>query len=143
MESMKTYVLGFSFSELGGWVLLIEKTKPEWQKGLLNGVGGKVEPFEKHIDAMVREFHKETGVQTKPEDWTEIGQLSGTGWAVTVYYTFGDAAFKAKTTTEEFVQSIPSCELDRYALVPNLHWIIPMCLDAKDNGPKRFDVRYA
>ena len=140
----KTYVLGLSFSKLGGWVLLIEKTKPEWQKGLYNGIGGKVEPFEKFIDAMVREYFEETGIQTKPEDWTELGQLDGTGWVVAVYYMFSDVVHEAKTTTEEVVQLVPACELDRYHVVPNLQWLIPMCIDADaGSGPKSFTVRYA
>jgi 8-oxo-dGTP diphosphatase len=149
---MKTYVLGLSFSKLGGWVLLIKKTKPEWQKGLYNGIGGKVEPFEKFVDAMVREYFEETGIQTKPENWTEFGQLKGTDWnggkyVVAVYYMFSDVVYGATTTTEEVVQLVPACELDRYSVVPNLKWIVPMCINAyAETGISRligFEARYA
>lgn len=41
-----TYVLGFMFDRVGAGVALLRKTKPEWQAGRLNGVGGKVEKSE-------------------------------------------------------------------------------------------------
>ena len=49
------YVAGFMFDSSYENVLLIRKTKPKWQEGLLNGVGGKIEPGEKELDAMKRE----------------------------------------------------------------------------------------
>lgn len=45
------YVLGFMFSNLMNNVVLLQKQKPNWQKGLWNGVGGKVESGEEPIDA--------------------------------------------------------------------------------------------
>jgi 8-oxo-dGTP diphosphatase len=35
------YVLGFMFSSDHSEVALIRKRKPEWQRGKLNGIGGK------------------------------------------------------------------------------------------------------
>ena len=57
---MKRYVLGFYFD--GDRVLLINKTKPEWQRGKLNGLGGTVESGEAPILGMVREFREESGL---------------------------------------------------------------------------------
>lgn len=66
------YVLGFAFDD--NKVLLIRKTKPKWQAGRLNGVGGKVEAFDKdYLAAMVREFHEETDILTTRDQWVEIG----------------------------------------------------------------------
>ena len=59
------YVAGFCFSECGGRVALIRKLKPEWQRGLLNGIGGKMEPGESLHSAMVREFEEETGAHVE------------------------------------------------------------------------------
>lgn len=56
------YVVGFCFNPSMTHVALIEKLKPEWQKGKLNGVGGKVEDGETAGHAMVREFYEEAGV---------------------------------------------------------------------------------
>ncbi len=38
---MKNYVAGLMFSQDKTCVALIVKNKPDWQKGLLNGIGGQ------------------------------------------------------------------------------------------------------
>ena len=62
---MKTtkYVLGFAFNKGCTEVLLIEKKRPNWMVGKLNGVGGHIEDGETPIDAMVREFKEETNLR--------------------------------------------------------------------------------
>jgi 8-oxo-dGTP pyrophosphatase MutT (NUDIX family) len=57
---MTTYSCAFAFA--GASVLLIRKAKPEWQKGLLNGIGGKLESPESVMDCTIREFREETGL---------------------------------------------------------------------------------
>jgi 8-oxo-dGTP diphosphatase len=70
---MVTYVLGFAFLNGDKDVILIEKTKPDWQKGLMNGVGGKLESYdESSLHAMVREFREETGIDTRLTQWKHL-----------------------------------------------------------------------
>jgi 8-oxo-dGTP diphosphatase len=57
---MIRYSAGFLFSKDYKQVLLIKKEKPDWQRGLYNGVGGKVEPGETELNCMIREFEEET-----------------------------------------------------------------------------------
>jgi 8-oxo-dGTP pyrophosphatase MutT (NUDIX family) len=45
---------------LGGHTLLIRKSKPDWQKGKLNLVGGKIEPGERVEEAAQRELSEES-----------------------------------------------------------------------------------
>lgn len=54
------YTVAFAFA--GSTVLLIRKAKPDWQKGLLNGIGGKLEGSESVLECTVREFREETGL---------------------------------------------------------------------------------
>lgn len=57
---MTVYTCAFAFS--GEHVLLLRKDTPSWQKGKLNGIGGKVEQGESIHTATVREFQEETGL---------------------------------------------------------------------------------
>src|ERR1700732_2872515 len=62
---MRTMVCGFLFN--GSSVLLVEKQKPDWQRGLLNGVGGKVEDGELPDAAMRRELFE--AAELRAPDW--------------------------------------------------------------------------
>ena len=125
------YVLGFRFHN--GNVLLIKKAKPAWQKGRINGIGGKVEPGEESIDAMVREFREETGIETKPSDWKYIALMTGPcgkdpdDWYVRVYASFGPISHAQTTTVEEVIE-VGAQELPPEVLI-NLHWLVPLCQD--------------
>ncbi len=133
------YVLGFAFdySPPGLNVLLIRKTKPDWQKGKLNGVGGKIEPGETPIKAMVREFREETTIATAETDWIGRGVMEGhradgTHWAIYIYMARLDGKIKEgmpSPTEEELVVKKVHALWQCKDLIFNLHWIIPYCLD--------------
>jgi 8-oxo-dGTP diphosphatase len=61
-------------------VALIEKTKPVWQAGYLNGIGGKVEAGETPLAAMIREFREETGAEVTA--WRNFCVLRGDDFCV-------------------------------------------------------------
>lgn len=63
------FVIGFAFDLAKDQLLLIEKKRPLWMAGLLNGVGGKIEPNESPEQAMAREFFEEANVSTLSSDW--------------------------------------------------------------------------
>lgn len=121
------YVLGFMFDELKNKVLLIKKDRPQWQAGLYNGIGGKIET-ETPISAMVREFKEETGIDTTETDWRFFTCIDGGEFELNVFYSFSNQIYFAKTIeTEEvktfLVDSLPS------NIIPNLKWMIPLILD--------------
>lgn len=108
MSKLKhSYVLGFMFDHLkeSKKVLLIEKLKPSWQAGLLNGVGGKVEEGESAIDAMVREFQEEASIKTSPDDWVFFGVLEGPDFEVSLFKSVGDIKTANQATAERLVIS--------------------------------------
>ena len=81
---MKRYVLGFCF--LPHWeCILIEKSKPDWQNGLVNGLGGSIEPGETMHEAMVREFYEECGLQTHQKDWNHLISFGNEQWQLNVF----------------------------------------------------------
>jgi 8-oxo-dGTP diphosphatase len=135
---MKTeYVLGFMFSPDKTAVVLIEKKRPAWQAGKLNGVGGKLEQNEWPVDAMVREFKEETGCTTLPADWKYFLTLEGGDWRVYCYRAAPplEVPIPTQSPTDEKVAwwSIGSRNQAMSSLtIPNLNWLIPMALD-EDN----------
>lgn len=127
-ETKPAWVTGFVF-----WrdqVLLVEKARPHWQAGRLNGVGGRCEPDEEPAQAMARECKEETG-------------LTGLTWTLKV------VLHHQKGTVFFYVAAIPASALvaprnrDRseplrfvpvaalpYNVLANLRWIVPLCRDA-------------
>lgn len=128
---MTLYSLGFMFSENRRFVALINKIKPRWQSGLLNGIGGKLEPGESFVEAMVREFQEETGVATSPSDWREICVMESPRWKVVAFSAFSDCVFDVKTLTEEKVNVVGIQGVFRSddPQVSNLPWLIALALD--------------
>jgi 8-oxo-dGTP diphosphatase len=130
------YALGFYFNPEGTKVVLIEKLKPKWQKGRLNGIGGKLEGTElptvgrtlsqTYLACMVREFKEETGIETKPEDWEEFASYRGDGWYMYIFKAFGDVT-KAKTMEAEEVKVVDVNNLPEN-VINNLRFLIPMAL---------------
>ena len=120
------YVAGFMFdARYAEHVALIKKTKPPWQNGLLNGIGGKIEPGESPAQAMVREFREETGCQTAADQWKFFVTISGSGWQVFFAVTAGELGL-LKSTTAEMVQVLDMSAITSWNLVPNLCWILPL-----------------
>lgn len=126
---MTKYCLGFMFGENRKGVLLIEKTHPEFMAGKLNGIGGKISPFETPVGAMVREFKEETDITTKINDWEYVFTFSGIDWVVYVFKAFSNSWRYYKQTTDERPIFIDLQMLKYHELMLNLSWIIPLCLD--------------
>lgn len=124
----RKYVVGFLFSEDRQWVALIRKTKPEWQAGKLNGIGGKIEWGESHFTAMGREFKEETGLGGVT--WRHFAEMHNS--EVSVYCFTGIAGGRPmlkRTTDEKPDWFIVDGVTQRTDLIPNLRWLIPLALD--------------
>lgn len=119
------YVAGFLFSADRKRVALIRKNKPDWQKGRLNGIGGKVEDGETIGEAMVREFEEETGRPTG--GWSYFARVGNGNFTVSFFRLFGDCSLDSKT--DEIVAWYPIAKLDKLPVIPNLRWLIPLALD--------------
>lgn len=123
------YVLGFMFDLKLQHVALIEKNRPAWQAGKLNGVGGKVEPNETLEFAMVREFVEETGISTVPEGWNHFAELHGPDWKVAVYCGQSDRIHQARATTDEKVVIAHVMNIQEMHTIANVRWLVPMAQD--------------
>jgi len=126
---VKKYVTGFLFSNDARKVVLIKKINPQWQYGLFNGVGGKIEANELSVDAMVREFEEEAGVLIAREQWCCYAKIHRPHcYDLDVYFAHSELAFNVRTMEEEQIQIFDTQALP-VNLIPNLKWLIPMALD--------------
>lgn len=126
MAKIEKYVCGLCRDVITGNFLLIEKKRPTWQKGKLNGVGGKIESKETATEAMIREFKEETGLDVT--NWEPLIILKDveSNWMVYFFKAYADIEGHANLTDE------PLVEVDPYDLPANLldtmEWLIPIAL---------------
>lgn len=140
---MKTHTLGFIFDAKLSQVLLMQKERPDWQKGRVNGIGGKIESGEESISSIVREVFEETGLQTKKEEWIYIGEIKSDTYAVDVYTLIYKGEFNdASSTTDEEVNWFEVNKIPENA-IHNLCWLVPLAIDKIKNSEFRnFSVYY-
>jgi 8-oxo-dGTP diphosphatase len=141
---MKRYVLGFAFSLDATKVVLIRKTRPEWQKGRFNGVGGRMEMDETPLQAMEREWREETNSMA-PIKWTKFGRLHGPDWEVHLFHAQDDSTCAVFNQGEEGVCFPCMCTtvLERGAhVLPNLRYLIPMAINhiTREDRAAYFDI---
>ena len=125
------YVVGFLFDVHKAQVLLIEKQRPAWQHGRLNGIGGHIEPGETPLAAMRREFKEEAGLDIA--DWELAVVMTGKMWKVYFFSASGDV-FRARAQTDERV-GVEWSRILPLNVLPNLRWLIPLCLDSDIKKP--------
>jgi len=124
---MIEYVVGFLFRPTG-WVLLLEKARPEWQRGKLNGLGGKIEPGETPLEAMVREFSEESGAVVT--DWRRFATLHCREARVHFFVSHEDVAIAQPPNADEragWYDVDTVCSGTR--VIPNLRWLLRLAQD--------------
>lgn len=129
---MKQYVVGLPFNRSFSNIILIRKNRPDWQAGMLNGIGGKIEAGEMPLDAMVRECQEEAGIVIPAAWWRCACVLTDTAlaWRVNFYYCGADAIYSYKTMTDEAVRLYAVDRVLRDpSLMPNLRVFIPLARD--------------
>lgn len=138
---MPDYVLGFVFDERRSAVLLIEKQRPNWQKGQLNGIGGKIELGELPLQAMIREMHEEAGLEI--HDWRHYATLMFQGGeSVSVFSSMCSSIddlqrAAASNLTDEKLRLVHVDDVVNgrlHAALGNLQWLVPMAFDRGFNG---------
>jgi len=122
---MKRMVVGFVFNASTTAVMLIRKVKPEWQCGLLNGIGGKIEQGESTCGAMRRECLEEAGIDI--DIWTWVHKLSADDWEVDFFACCADLSMMRSMEVEQLeVIMLSDINPLRVDMINNLPWLIPM-----------------
>lgn len=126
---MKRYTVGFVFDSTMENVLLIHKTHPEWQKGKINGPGGKLEENETPHACVAREIQEETTLSIPPEKWTLVAEIENDQRVVQFFGAIHHGKKEdARTSTEEKAEWFATHALPSN-VIPNLTWLIPLCKD--------------
>lgn len=130
LEENQKYVCGFLFDKYRNNVVVIQKNRPEWQKGLFNGVGGKIEYGETSLQAMQREFKEEAGLNI--DDWTEFCIYENlNGETIHFFYSVAIDKVNVYSVTDEAISlmSIEHLFNKYYPVISSLRWLIPMALE--------------
>ncbi len=104
----------------------MEKTRPAWQAGRVNALGGKVRDGEPISAAARREVREEAGADVAA--WDLVLVWRDAQYTMHVVRAFDDAALGAVTAEDQRVfladvDALPATVID------NLRWLVPLALD--------------
>ena len=120
------YVLALLFTEDRGHVALMHKTRPAWQAGRVNALGGKLAAGETALDAARREVREEAGVDVAA--WEEFLVWEDPVYRMHAVRAFDAAAVQARTAEDQQV-FLADVEALPPNLIDTLRWLVPLALD--------------
>jgi 8-oxo-dGTP diphosphatase len=128
------YVLALLFTPDGAGVVLMHRTRPAWQAGRVNALGGKLHPGERPADAARREVREEAGVDV--DGWEEFLVWDDAQYRMHAVRAFSPRAAEARTAEDQAVfladaRALPPNVID------NLRWLVPLALDRDVATPVR------
>lgn len=122
------YVLALLFTPDRRRVVLMRKTRPEWQAGRVNAPGGKLQPGESAAAAASREVLEEAGVLVPEHDWRETLVWRDPVYRMHVLAASHPAADRARSAEDQEVFLAAVRDLPEEC-IENLRWLIPLALD--------------
>lgn len=120
------YVLALLFTADRRQIVLVHKTRPAWQSGRVNALGGKLQPGETPRDGARREVREEAGVDVR--DWQELLVWRDPVYEMHVVRAFDDAARDAHTAEDQTVVVVRADAMPAN-VIENLRWLVPLALD--------------
>lgn len=125
-------------------VLLTRKLKPNWQDGLLNGHGGKINAGEQATAAMFRETAEEIGGGSNVSlsvDWHQFATETGTDYVVHFFRALAQEHWVAPSQNDvgEALCWVPLPNgVITQGVVGNLKWLVPLAMDWRElRSPNR------
>ena len=125
-------VVGLHFDLSRQFVAMVHKMSgPACVIGNWNGVGGKVDPGEEPLNAMVREFGEETGLATNLQDWHQFAELNATNYDLFFFWAASSDVFRCRTVEKEPIKVWKAVDLlGESNVMHNMRWMIPYLQDA-------------
>ena len=105
----------------------MRRTRPAWQAGRVNALGGRLQPGESAVAAARREGREECGVDVA--EWREVLVWEDAEYVMHVMRGVSELALEARTIEDQEVfladvRALPDNVID------NLRWLVPLALDA-------------
>ena len=127
MNAKPAFVLALLYSADGRQVVLMRRTKPAWQAGRINGLGGRLMPGESAAAAARREVREECGVDVAA--WREVLVWEDAEYVMHVLSAVSAEARAARTQED---QEVFLADVDALPpnVIDNLRWLVPLALDA-------------
>jgi 8-oxo-dGTP diphosphatase len=112
----------------------MRRTRPAWQAGRINALGGKLLEGESPADAARREVREESGVDVA--EWAEVLEWDDLEYRMHVVRAVSEHARDVRTTEDQEVFLADVAELPA-EVIANLRWLIPLALDDDVARPVR------
>lgn len=142
MPGMTEYAIGFARRLAGQTtkktrLVLIQRTKDDWQKGFVNLPGGHVEEGESPVDAACREVEEETGLICIPQMSFKVGEIIVHDALIHVVVCKYPSLVKGKGLQKPVTKAPEEGNIiqlrwdeikNRKELMPQLRIIMPLCM---------------
>ena len=105
----------------------MRRTRPAWQAGRVNGLGGRIAPGESAASSARREVREECGVDVAV--WREVLVWEDAEYVMHVLSAVSDVAREARTLEDQeiFLADVNALP---HNVIDNLRWLVPLALDA-------------
>jgi 8-oxo-dGTP diphosphatase len=112
----------------------MHKTRPAWQAGRVNALGGKLVRGEAPADAARREVREEAGVDVAT--WEEFLVWDDPVYRMHALRAFDAEAGRARTAEDQevFIADVTALPAN---VIDNLRWLVPLALDQDVAVPVR------
>ena len=104
----------------------MRRTRPSWQAGRVNALGGRLLQGESPATAARREVREECGVDVA--EWCEVLVWEDAEYVMHVMRTESDQALAARTLEDQEV-FLADVNALPHNVIDNLRWLIPLALD--------------
>ena len=119
----RVFVLALLFTPDGRQVALMRRTRPAWQAGRVNALGGKVAEGETPADAARREVREEAGVDVA--EWTEVLVWEDREYRMHVVRAMSSRASMVRTMEDQEVFLADVAALPD-EVIGNVRWLVPL-----------------
>lgn len=128
LSDKPVYVLALLFTADRRRVVLMRRTRPAWQEGRVNALGGRLIRGEGAAEGARREVREESGVDVG--DWREVLVWNDAEYELHVMSAVSERARDARTMEDQEVFLAEVSALPEN-VIDNLRWLVPLALDTE------------